>query len=934
MVCVGIDLGTTYSCVSIMENGRPKAIHQKDGNYIVPSVVAYLNGEILVGNVALESNIGIDMKNILYDSKRLIGHQFLYNLPVAESRQLWSFDVETRKRCAGYVLNKGTNDDKFLKPEEVSAEILKYLKSCAENYLDQEIKDVVVTVPAFFSKDQRSATKRAVKEAGLSLKRLLHEPNAAAMAYNELHKLGNSQVMVFDFGGGTLDVSILQLNGTDIKINAITGDNQLGGQDFDGRIMNYAIDEFRKTSKYDIRQSPKFIQKLRTECRKAKESLSHTATSYNIHVEMDENDEVNVELTRDKFNDLCSDFFKRAMNKVDEAINSSRISVDAIDYVLLVGGSAKILRVKELLEKKFGKEKLKDDFDPDTIIANGAAIVGEAIEKASQFDKNVCINEKEAKESNNPRDGSPPTEEMDDPEDNNAIESLRDFPVMRFDLESMCLKINDSIAIDIGTSSCKIAVCKNGEVNMIKLESIGSYLIPTYLAYKDYKWLFGDEIREMSASSSNIHDIRWLLGKSDREVRDAKKSYAFKLCGTQPNDEIATFEIQWAERSEDDYSNWRKRVSRVKTVKADEALHVLLREFIWIAYHFVKFPATVAVTIPANSDQKYIELVEKIVKDAIRSCCGELFPKQSLNIMDHNLDDYEYQPVKQNAGRLKKLRFTTTPFEDVWLNFRTTNEETMLIEEAIAVAAGYAPSLNLHDKGDAVLVFNMGARYLQVAPYFMRKETDYCMIFKIFGVDTTIKEDFGGDYINELISEKLIEKITMKNDGKRPYISNGDQNRLKNACEKAKCELSISDQVEINLPQLYTKNETLFYDQNDVYDFNEIFKREEIEGFYREELHNCIKELKNEYLEKHSIDFRYILLAGGSTKLPLITELFRQEFTESSIQNSIDVYEVAAKGAASIVSEAARISRRMMHCDTIFEITKNLTNLSVSVRII
>ncbi|PAV90085.1 hypothetical protein WR25_17539 [Diploscapter pachys] len=225
MVYIGIDLGITHSCVSVIENGKPIAIHHDDGKTIVPSVVAYGN-EILVGNDALSSNI--ELSNVLYDSKRLIGWEFLHSLPYAETRQLWTFKVDTRDKCVGYVLNKGAPNERFLKPEEVSAEILKYLKVRAEKYLNKKVTGVVVTVPALFQENQKAATKKAIELAGLELKQLLHEPNAAAIAYNEKKKLGNSKLLVFDFGGGTLDVSILRMIGNNVDVKAVAGDIHLG----------------------------------------------------------------------------------------------------------------------------------------------------------------------------------------------------------------------------------------------------------------------------------------------------------------------------------------------------------------------------------------------------------------------------------------------------------------------------------------------------------------------------------------------------------------------------------------------------------------------------------------------------------------------------------------------------------------------------------
>ncbi|PAV69920.1 hypothetical protein WR25_01379 [Diploscapter pachys] len=199
MVCIGIDLGTTYSCVATIENDRPLAIHNDDGRNTLPSVVAFSDGEILVGNPALDCNT--EMANILYDSKRLIGWHILSDLPIADDRHLWTFNADTKNNCAGYILNKGTQDERFILPEQVSAEILKSLKSQAEKYKGQKVIEVVVTVPAMFHPDQITATKKAIELAGLKLKCLLQEPTAAAIAYNDRVQLGNSKLLVFDLGG-------------------------------------------------------------------------------------------------------------------------------------------------------------------------------------------------------------------------------------------------------------------------------------------------------------------------------------------------------------------------------------------------------------------------------------------------------------------------------------------------------------------------------------------------------------------------------------------------------------------------------------------------------------------------------------------------------------------------------------------------------------
>ncbi|PAV62084.1 hypothetical protein WR25_07490 [Diploscapter pachys] len=225
MAYIGIDLGTTYSCVAIVENGRPVAIHNDDGKNITPSIVAFSEGEILVGKSALDCNT--ELSNILYDSKRLIGWHILYDLSNADDRQLWTFDVDTRNNSAGYVLNKEKSNEKFILPEEVSAKILKSLKDQAEKYTNQKVTKAVVTVPASFNSDQIAATKKAAEMAGLKLKDLLQEPKATIIAYMEKYKLERSKIMIFDFGGGTLDICIAQIKQDGYELKAATGDSHL-----------------------------------------------------------------------------------------------------------------------------------------------------------------------------------------------------------------------------------------------------------------------------------------------------------------------------------------------------------------------------------------------------------------------------------------------------------------------------------------------------------------------------------------------------------------------------------------------------------------------------------------------------------------------------------------------------------------------------------
>ncbi|PAV88372.1 hypothetical protein WR25_05969 [Diploscapter pachys] len=306
MVYIGIDLGTTYSCVSVVENGRSVSIQSDDGKFIIPSVVAYCDTEILVGNPALTA---------------------------------------ATDRVVGYVLNAGQRNEKFLRPEEVSAEILKKLKTIAKSYLpEREVTGAVVTVPAFFNNDQINATKRAIQMAGLDLKYLLEEPTAAAIAYYNKMKIADSTIMVFDFGGGTLDVSIAEIKNEKPDVKSVCGDAHLGGQDFDERIMKYVIEEFKKSNNYDMSRQPKLMRRLRRACKKAKESLSFQMESWNVNI--------------------------------------------------LVGGSTRIPKIQELLSHKFGQTKLRYNANPEEAIAHGAAIIADALEKGIEIPLiNNTINE-------------------------------------------------------------------------------------------------------------------------------------------------------------------------------------------------------------------------------------------------------------------------------------------------------------------------------------------------------------------------------------------------------------------------------------------------------------------------------------------------------------------------------------------------------------
>ncbi|PAV72997.1 hypothetical protein WR25_13422, partial [Diploscapter pachys] len=376
---IGIDLGTTYSRISVIKDGQFVVIVSDDGRRTIPSVVAHCESGILVDHPALNCNT--DLSNILYDSKRLIGWKSLVDLPIAENRNLWTFNVDTKDDVCGYVLNKGKPNERFIKAEEVSAEILKKLKAIAERYLNKQVTGAVVTIPAFFNNDQINATVRAIQMAGLDLKYLLEEPTAAAIAYYNRMGITNSTIMVFDFGGGTLDISIAEIKDGKLDVKSVCGDAHLGGQDFDERIMKYVIEEFKKSNNFDMSQRPNLMKRLRRACKEAKESLSSQIESWNVRLDINDDTNVNVEISRSNFNQLCQDLFDKAMEMVEKALRTAKISAEQIDNVILVGGSTRIPKIKELLSHKFDQTRLRYNTNPEEAIVHGAAIIADALEK-------------------------------------------------------------------------------------------------------------------------------------------------------------------------------------------------------------------------------------------------------------------------------------------------------------------------------------------------------------------------------------------------------------------------------------------------------------------------------------------------------------------------------------------------------------------------
>ncbi len=370
---IGIDLGTTNSCVAIMEGGEPKVIANVEGNRTTPSVVAFTdNEERLVGQVAKRQAV-TNPTRTLYAIKRLIGRKFS--------------DVEVKRSAevSPFKIVEGTNgsvsvdvDGKVYRPAEISAMILTKMKQTAEDYLGEEVTDAVVTVPAYFNDSQRQATKDAGKIAGLNVLRIINEPTAASLAYG-LDKKGEEKIAVFDLGGGTFDVSILEIGDGVFEVKSTHGDTFLGGEDFDMRIVNWLADEFKRQQGIDLRTDKMALQRLKEEAEKAKMELSTTKeTDINlpfITADASGPKHLNLKLSRAKLENLVEDLIERCVGPCVTAIKDAGLSASDIDEVILVGGMTRMPKVQEKVKEIFGREPHRG-VNPDEVVAIGAAIQG------------------------------------------------------------------------------------------------------------------------------------------------------------------------------------------------------------------------------------------------------------------------------------------------------------------------------------------------------------------------------------------------------------------------------------------------------------------------------------------------------------------------------------------------------------------------------
>jgi len=370
---IGIDLGTTNSCVAVVEGGKPVVITNAEGSRTTPSVVAFTkDGQRLVGQLAKRQAI-TNPKNTVYSIKRFMGRHFS---EVQNEIKQVPFTVKEGLKGQAVVHIEVENRD--YTPQEISAMILTKMKETAEAYLGQKVTEAVITVPAYFNDSQRQATKDAGTIAGLEVKRIINEPTAAALAYG-MDTKKEEKVAVYDLGGGTFDISILDISQGVVEVLSTNGDTHLGGDDFDKRIVDWILDRFKKEEGIDLSKDPMAMQRLREAAEKAKVELSGTPTT-NINLPFITADatgpkHLNYDLTRAEFNRLTSDLVERTLGPCKQALSDAKLTVDDIQEVLMVGGSTRIPAVQEAVEKFFGK-KLNHSLNPDEVVAIGAAIQG------------------------------------------------------------------------------------------------------------------------------------------------------------------------------------------------------------------------------------------------------------------------------------------------------------------------------------------------------------------------------------------------------------------------------------------------------------------------------------------------------------------------------------------------------------------------------
>jgi L1 cell adhesion molecule like protein len=386
---IGIDLGTTYSCVGVWQNDRVEIIANDQGNRTTPSYVAFTETERLIGDAA-KNQVAMNPKNTVFDAKRLIGRKFR-DATVQDDMKHWSFEVVEGDNGKPKIKVDYLGETKLFHAEEISAMVLIKMKEVAEAYLGKQVKNAVVTVPAYFNDSQRQATKDAGSIAGLNVMRIINEPTAAAIAYGlDKGKGKEKNILIFDLGGGTFDVSLLTIEEGIFEVKATAGDTHLGGEDFDNRMVDFFVQEFKRKHKKDITVNARALRRLRTACERAKRALS-ASTQASIEIDsLYEGVDFFSQITRARFEELNQDLFRGTIEPVEKCLRDAKMSKSDIHDVVLVGGSTRIPKVQQLLEDFFNGKQLCKSINPDEAVAYGAAVqaailVGDTSEKVQDL---------------------------------------------------------------------------------------------------------------------------------------------------------------------------------------------------------------------------------------------------------------------------------------------------------------------------------------------------------------------------------------------------------------------------------------------------------------------------------------------------------------------------------------------------------------------
>ncbi|MBA0735897.1 hypothetical protein Gogos_019698 [Gossypium gossypioides] len=372
---IGIDLGTTYSCVGVWQNDRVEIIANDQGNRTTPSYVAFTDTERLIGDAA-KNQVAMNPSNTVFDAKRLIGRRFT-DPSVQSDMKHWPFKVIAGPGDKPMIVVTYKGEEKQFAAEEISSMVLIKMKEVAEAYLGQSVKNAVITVPAYFNDSQRQATKDAGAISGLNVLRIINEPTAAAIAYGldkKASRSGEKNVLIFDLGGGTFDVSLLTIEEGIFEVKATAGDTHLGGEDFDNRLVNHFVQEFKRKHKKDISSNARALRRLRTACERAKRTLSSTAQTT---IEIDslfEGIDFYSTITRARFEELNMDLFRKCMEPVEKCLRDSKLDKSQVNEVVLVGGSTRIPKVQQLLQDFFNGKELCKSINPDEAVAYGAAV--------------------------------------------------------------------------------------------------------------------------------------------------------------------------------------------------------------------------------------------------------------------------------------------------------------------------------------------------------------------------------------------------------------------------------------------------------------------------------------------------------------------------------------------------------------------------------